>query len=233
VLCGEALGRNRNLTTQFELPITTTDQQRSLQRHSCILCLAPSRQEASCNLIRAQFILSSAMSFPKRAPSRALLSHLCRSPIPAPSPCLRSIASRQIRHESTENKPAGEGRSFKGQLYESTAARLARERVERARFSRDRKEPSGARNIALTFGTLCNITSLSANIQLLTSIICSNHRNSLQRLLPRNLRHPRALKPLHAPSLRNHTPEARCIRLEHGSCMGGLCSDCREGECLD
>jgi hypothetical protein len=115
-------------------------------------CASP-RPEDSCDPISAQFILLPMMSSVNRAPSRALLSHLRRSPFSAPSPCLRILASRQIRCESKDSNPAGDGRSFKGQLYESTAARLARERTERARFSRDRKEPSGARNAALTFGT--------------------------------------------------------------------------------
>ena len=114
---------------------------------------ASSGPRGSYESFSADLVPVPTMSFSTRAPSRALLSHLRRSPL-SPSPCLRSLASRQIRCESTEQKHPGEGRSFKGQLYESTAARLARERTERARFSRDRKEPSGARNIALTFGTL-------------------------------------------------------------------------------
>jgi D-lactate dehydrogenase (cytochrome) len=89
------------------------------------------------------------MSFAKRAPSRALLSHFCASPVP---PYLRTAASRQIRWESTEKKPAELGRSFKGQLYESTSARLEKERNERARFARERNEGAGGRNMALTFG---------------------------------------------------------------------------------
>ncbi len=151
------LGRNLRKLSFHQ----TIGQQHNLNPPSTslrlFLCRASSHQEGPCNHIKSQSMLSPAMSFPKRAPSRALLSHLCRSPLSTPSPCLRVLASRHIRHESTGNKPAGEGRSFKGQLYESTAARLAKERVERARFSRDRKEPSGARNVALTFGTLRTI----------------------------------------------------------------------------
>jgi D-lactate dehydrogenase (cytochrome) len=48
----------------------------------------------------------------------------------------------------------GDGRSFKGQLYESASVRLAREREERQRFSRERNEGAGGRNMALTFGML-------------------------------------------------------------------------------
>jgi hypothetical protein len=115
---------------------------------------------ATCYHTAIQLMLSRAMSFPKAAPSRALLSHLCRSSFSTPSPCLRSVASRQIRCESAEGKPVSGGRSFKGQLYESTAVRLARERAERERFSKVRKEGSGGRSMALTFGRLLKISSV-------------------------------------------------------------------------
>ena len=61
----------------------------------------------------------------------------------------------------------------------------------------------------------------------------SNHRNGIRRILPWNLRNTRALEPLHPPSRSNHTPETRCIRLEHGSSMGRLRRDSGEGERLD
>ncbi|KAL2076042.1 hypothetical protein VTL71DRAFT_985 [Oculimacula yallundae] len=90
-----------------------------------------------------------------RAPSRALQATLRKSS--ASSPCLRTTARyTQVRYESTEKKPAapGEtlgGRTFKGQLYESAAGRLERERAEQARFSKQRNEGAGGRNSALTF----------------------------------------------------------------------------------
>ena len=70
---------------------------------------------------------------------------------------LRATARHtQVRCESTEKKPSGpgetQGRTFKGQLYESAAARLERERAEQARFSKQRNEGAGGRNSALTFG---------------------------------------------------------------------------------
>jgi D-lactate dehydrogenase (cytochrome) len=94
------------------------------------------------------------MSFPKRAPSKALLSNLTKSTRAAT--VFRTAAGRQLRWQSTEktpaDKPAGDGRSFKGQLYQSTSVRLAREREERQRFSRERNEGAEGRNMALTFG---------------------------------------------------------------------------------
>ncbi|KAI9837007.1 MAG: hypothetical protein M1819_000656 [Sarea resinae] len=44
-----------------------------------------------------------------------------------------------------------EGKSFKGQLYDSTAQRVRREREEQRRFAHERSESSGGRNAALTF----------------------------------------------------------------------------------
>lgn len=147
--CGEALGPQPQENNRAAVADYNPATQPLIPPLFCFR--ASSDRGCLCKPIAAQSVHTPTMPFSTRAPSRALLSHLRRSPL-SPSPCLRSLASRQIRCESTEQKPAGEGRSFKGQLYESTAARLARERTERTRFSRDRKEPSGARNIALTFG---------------------------------------------------------------------------------
>lgn len=94
-----------------------------------------------------------AMSLSHRAPSKALLAALRRSALP--SPCLRVTAASQVRFESTENKPAQpqqDGKSFRGQLYNSTAMRLQREKADRERFSQARNESSGGRSLALTFG---------------------------------------------------------------------------------
>lgn len=89
------------------------------------------------------------MSFSRRAPSSALLSSL-RTSSSRSQFCLRSPATR-LRYASTEQNP-GEGRSFKGQLYESTQARLIKERAEREQYSKNRNESSGGKNSALTFG---------------------------------------------------------------------------------
>ncbi|KAG4035137.1 hypothetical protein MFRU_002g04810 [Monilinia fructicola] len=88
------------------------------------------------------------MSFPRRVPSAALLSSL-RASSSQTRFCLRSSATR-VRYASTEQNP-GEGRSFKGQLYESTQARLIKERAEREQYSKNRNESSGGKNSALTF----------------------------------------------------------------------------------
>jgi D-lactate dehydrogenase (cytochrome) len=104
------------------------------------------------------------MSLPQRAhaPSRTLFSALGRRNA---AHTLRRVGASQRRWESTEQKQTEEHRrSFKGQLYESTAARLQRERAERQRFAKLRNESAGGRNVAITFGTrLAAITLLSGN----------------------------------------------------------------------
>lgn len=93
----------------------------------------------------------------QRAPSKALLASLRRSALLPP--CLRIAAARQVRWESTENKspqPQQDGKSFRGQLYNSTAMRLQREKADRERFSQARNESSGGRSLALTFGMFCS-----------------------------------------------------------------------------
>lgn len=97
------------------------------------------------------------MSLPARAhaPSRALLSALTRrnAAAAAAAPTLRGAATSQRRWESTEQRqPEQHGRSFKGQLYESTTARLQKEREDRKRFAKQRNESAGGRNAAMTFG---------------------------------------------------------------------------------
>lgn len=44
--------------------------------------------------------------------------------------------------------------SFRGQLYQSTAERLERERAEQRRFAEARGEAHGGRNAAFTFGLI-------------------------------------------------------------------------------
>ena len=91
------------------------------------------------------------MSLSKFARPRAVLAGL------ATAPSLQCFAGRQIRWESTEQKaPTPEeagGRSFKGQLYESTSTRLQKERIERARHAKERDEGASGRNWSFTFGT--------------------------------------------------------------------------------
>lgn len=118
-----------------------------------------------------------------RARAGALQATLRKSS--TPSPCLRATARHtQVRWESTEKKPAGPagdlgGRTFKGQLYESAAGRLERERAEQARFSKQRNEGAGGRNSALTFGML--IYNLEWYMDRLT--FESYHRNGTGRIL--------------------------------------------------
>lgn len=61
----------------------------------------------------------------------------------------KAVISRKGIHLS--RRFAEEKKSFRGQLYESTAQRLEREREEQRRFARERGANSGGRNAAITF----------------------------------------------------------------------------------
>ncbi|KAI9824631.1 MAG: D-lactate ferricytochrome c oxidoreductase [Thelocarpon impressellum] len=63
------------------------------------------------------------------------------------TPGLQPLQRPRTRQLSTEKD---EGKSFKGQLYDSTAQRLQRERAEQQRFARERGGSQG-RNAAITF----------------------------------------------------------------------------------
>ncbi|KAG9249288.1 glycolate oxidase [Calycina marina] len=90
------------------------------------------------------------MSLRGRAPAKAVVA--LRATVPRRNKC---ISLRQIRCQSTEKTPtppqSGKGPSFQGQLYQSTGARLVKERAERARFAAQRPEGVAVRNWSLTF----------------------------------------------------------------------------------
>lgn len=59
----------------------------------------------------------------------------------------------RYKREIHVSKPRSEQqKSFKGQLFESTTQRLARERAEQQRFAKERGESHSGRNFATTFG---------------------------------------------------------------------------------
>ncbi|KAI9806572.1 MAG: D-lactate ferricytochrome c oxidoreductase [Piccolia ochrophora] len=65
---------------------------------------------------------------------------------------LRSCAIHRPGWRCYSSTPEGERKSFKGQLYNSTAQRVQRERDEQQRYAEDReKQTGGGRNLALTF----------------------------------------------------------------------------------
>lgn len=94
--------------------------------------------------------LNGAMACPS-SPSIALLRSLKGYP-----PCRRIssttilLATRSFHVSSSRRQ---QEKSFKGQLYESVAKRLEREREEQSRFSKARGESSGGRTAATTFSS--------------------------------------------------------------------------------
>lgn len=73
-----------------------------------------------------------------------------RAPAFAPPP--RCTAAAAIRWASTE-PPQNDGSSFKGQMMESIAARMIREKAERERAARERQQSSASRNWTVSFST--------------------------------------------------------------------------------
>lgn len=116
-------------------------------RSSCLACFCknprPSRAETNS---RTTIPLISEMSpVMKRTAGRDLrqLANAIR-----PSPRLRQVTQQTPRRSyASDERP-----TFKGQLYESTQARLERERAEQARFARLRAEqkPAGGAPIWMT-----------------------------------------------------------------------------------
>src|SRR5947207_6078374 len=118
--------------------------------------------------------------------------------------------------------------SFRGQLYESTAQRLARERAEEARYAaaRNAQGNSTSRLFATTF---CMRASLLLPELALTSVYSHPWRLRCQLLL-------RPVGAQRTPHIVHHTARcrsataARHAGLGDASCLGGLCADCRQGE---
>ncbi|PGH10171.1 glycolate oxidase, subunit GlcD [Helicocarpus griseus UAMH5409] len=74
-----------------------------------------------------------------------------QTPISTTHPALPQCLRLQSRRFGATSRCTQEKPSFKGQLYESTQQRLARERAEQAKYARSQQTSSGARAFALTF----------------------------------------------------------------------------------
>lgn len=67
--------------------------------------------------------------------------------------CIRhTLRSTRAFHVSSAS--AEQEKSFRGQLYQSTAQRLERERAEQRRFAHERGEGNNGRSAAFTFGLI-------------------------------------------------------------------------------
>ena len=85
-------------------------------------------------------------------PSVALLRSLNRAS--SPPQCLRETALRHHRALHASSTLTKEPKSFHGQLYESTAERVKKERAEQERFAEARGENNKGRSAAITAGTI-------------------------------------------------------------------------------
>lgn len=143
------------------------------------------------------------MPLPKRAPPPTLFTCLSRS---SPRRSIRATCRagnlHQTRCESTEQRRPEEGRSFKGQLYESTSTRLQKERLERARFADERNQSASGRNWSITF---CMYPNCPARLPL-TCICNSGHSNRHLSLLPRHIKHNQTVHSINDPFIVDNTP---------------------------
>ena len=179
-------------------------------------------------------VMANSTSVLPRVLSRTLVStpkpgnqHILRISQP-PSQC-RRFHSSPLRKE--------EKLSFRGQLYESTAQRLARERAEEARFAEARNAAGNStlRLFATTFGmqgphSWPSRLGVPRNRQLIS--LSSHSRRLRDKLL---LRHPRTKRTphnFHHTSRCGPAAKTRYARLGDASCVGGLCADSRERKCI-
>ncbi|KAA6414782.1 MAG: D-lactate dehydrogenase (cytochrome) [Lasallia pustulata] len=93
------------------------------------------------------------MSSAKLGPIPSVLRRARQTSYPSQQCMKRArVCERRSLHVSRSLK--GEQKSFRGQLYESTAQRIQRERAEQQRFAKDREESSTSRAFATTFAIL-------------------------------------------------------------------------------
>lgn len=154
----------------------------------------------------------------QRAPARGEVRQLAQSLRTRTQP---SLLARRIQRcgfaDKKEKEAASEdfGRTFKGQLYDSTAARLQRERADQARFAQLRAQGKEAGS----YGAPVWVTPLSTTSRspfharkkhLLMSLLAfSPPRRLRTRLHPRWAETLRAPSKLHPPPLRRQTTEPR------------------------
>lgn len=92
-------------------------------------------------------------------PSVALLRTLNR--LSCPPQCLRQTTLRHQRLLHASRLLAKEPLSFHGQLYESTAERVKKERAEQERFAEARGESLRGRGAAMSFRMISTTPSLA------------------------------------------------------------------------
>ena len=164
--------------------------------------------------------------------------HLCLSlarrafskQAPRTPQCLHKLSRSHKRPLHISRSLKAEEKSFKGQLYESTALRLQRERAEQARFAKARGESSRGRNAAVTFGLPPQI--MGREVEAIAYI--SSHLCFVRDLLLFGFHEPcRSIHALYDSSIDYDSPKTQCFAIQPTSGMGRFRIYCRRGECLD
>lgn len=154
-------------------------------------------------------------------PSTALLRRLSRAlqashngSRPSASPSASSSSSpllpssRRTIHASSRRFDAQEPKSFRSQLYESTARRIQRQRDEEAQYAASRPISTAARNFSLTF--------CSSSLHCLTVMVKPERLTSLRQRWLRPLDLPTSLGPRNRLMSRLR-PRRRCRKCKHPS----------------
>ena len=142
----------------------------------------------------------------------------------------RTFHSSPIRSEEKGKDTSQDNLSFRGQLYQSTAERLKRERASEEKYIKaqaGRGEGSGSRSLTLSFSMCFSVwRTWSANSQ-------SHSRGRRRRLLPWGKRRKATRGLLDHSSFASTSSSARHTNVESTSGLGRLCPDCWKGQCLD
>ena len=111
--------------------------------------MATLKSSPSASLLRALSKSSTTANLSSTLPRNTTAARLASRAAAARRPF---SSSATCRDEQKQKGAAGAGGDFRGQLYESTAQRLERERAEQRKYAEERGESVGGRNAALTFG---------------------------------------------------------------------------------
>lgn len=169
---------------------------------------------------------------------RVVSPTLASAPKPRTHDLVR-LAPSQCRHLHRAPPRQEEKLSFRGQLYESTAQRLARERAEEARFAATRSA-QGNSTLRLFATTFCmrdpqllpEFDEEGREPLTVAPLIYSHPRRLRRQLLLRHACAQRTPHNLHYIARCSSATAARYAGLGDASCLGRLGADCRQRECV-
>lgn len=155
--------------------------------------------------------------------SRPRLNLQCTSPPRLAGQQRRSFRTGQSRPEET--------RSFRGQLYESTAQRLARERADESQFIENRQK-MGPSKALQTFALTIRGSDFVFSNWPQELMRCSLLRRLRHRLLSGLYPSKSSSADVHHTIIRLTSSNTRCSRYRSSGRVGRFCEHSWQGECL-